>query len=153
MTEVKDASAGASMDLRYVGQEYTLTIPVALERSEIVDDAAGLRASFARAYAEKFGYNLDDAVEIVTVRASSRIPLPRRVKTWDTAAETLDDDLAARQAYSFELDGWETFRVVDRAGLHAGSALQDLPSWLKTRVRRTLMLATPLRSPTPVSSS
>jgi N-methylhydantoinase A len=124
-TEADNGSDYASMDLRYIGQEYTLTVPVAVANSHIGDNAATIRAAFSNAYLQSFGYALDDPVEIVTVRAGHRIPLGRRTETVQRApAPTVGNDGMSREAYSFALDGWEPFRVVDRAGLHPGGSFR-----------------------------
>ncbi|MEW9534266.1 hydantoinase/oxoprolinase family protein [Microbispora sp. NPDC049125] len=59
------------LDLRHRGQEHTLTIPVRLGE----DDVAALAARFSEAYHRAFGHRLPDPLEVVTVRATSRVVL------------------------------------------------------------------------------
>ena len=70
--------ARCALDLRYVGQEHTLTIAVAADDGPI---AVRRRRRFARAFTDEyertFGHAMDEAVEIVSVRATLRTPLPR----------------------------------------------------------------------------
>jgi N-methylhydantoinase A len=60
------------LDLRYVGQEHTLTLT---PPSEAGPDT--VRALFARDYERTFGHTMDEDVEIVTLRVALRTPLPR----------------------------------------------------------------------------
>ncbi len=82
--------------MRYRGQSYELTVPLALPPS-----AANLEAAvdaFHRAHAQRYGYAMPaEAVEAVTLRIRSSIPgsqvsLPRRpLSGADAAAARLDD--------------------------------------------------------------
>ena len=60
-----------SLDCRYVGQEYTLTVDVLSLGGQILADAPTIQALFETAHQNSFGYELDDAVEIVTVERPS----------------------------------------------------------------------------------
>ncbi|MCT9932515.1 hydantoinase/oxoprolinase family protein [Planotetraspora sp. A-T 1434] len=72
-----DAPPGAGavrevdLDLRHRGQEHTLTIPLRLGD----DDVAAVGARFSGAYHRTFGHELPDPLEVVTVRATSRVVL------------------------------------------------------------------------------
>ncbi|HET7559864.1 MAG TPA: hydantoinase/oxoprolinase family protein [Limnochordia bacterium] len=61
-----------ALDLRYSGQSYELTLPLPGGRV----DAAAAAANFARTYDERFGYTLDQGVELVAVRLLARGPRP-----------------------------------------------------------------------------
>ncbi|GII57056.1 5-oxoprolinase [Planotetraspora thailandica] len=69
------AEAGAvrelDLDLRHRGQEHTLTVPVRLGE----DDVAAIADRFSAAYHRTFGHQLPDPLEVVTVRATTRVVL------------------------------------------------------------------------------
>ncbi|MGW5266670.1 hydantoinase/oxoprolinase family protein [Microbispora sp. NPDC004025] len=65
------AAREVDLDLRHRGQEHTLTIPVRLGE----DDLTAVSARFSEAYHRAFGHTLPDPLEIVTVRATSRVVL------------------------------------------------------------------------------
>ncbi|MBP2707576.1 hydantoinase/oxoprolinase family protein [Microbispora sp. RL4-1S] len=60
------------LDLRHRGQEHTLTIPL-----RPGDDLTAIGARFSEAYHRAFGHRLPDPLEVVTVRATSRVVLDR----------------------------------------------------------------------------
>ena len=64
----------ASIDLRYDGQEHTLTVPVA----ERAHDREALRRSFEARHESVYGYTNDAAVDVVAyrVRAGGSLPKP-----------------------------------------------------------------------------
>jgi N-methylhydantoinase A len=110
-------------DLRYVGQEYTLTIRLPFVDGRIDGDAESLRATFAREYEQTFSHVLDEQVEIVAIRATTRRPLPR------TAQERFPSDEASAlgersiEAHSFGLGTRVPFQVVARSALAPESTL------------------------------
>ena len=79
--------------MRYVGQEHTITIPLRSEDGRVVASLDEIRDAFTREYRKTFGHEMEEEVEIVSLRATLRTPLPRR------AAEhmaTVSDDGAGR---------------------------------------------------------
>ena len=62
------------LDVRYVGQEHTLTIAAPSAGGRLATDAASLSALFEREYARTFGHSMDEHHEVVTVRALVRLP-------------------------------------------------------------------------------
>ncbi|WP_182875816.1 hydantoinase/oxoprolinase family protein [Microbispora sp. H10670] len=66
-----EAVREVDLDLRHRGQEHTLTIPV----RPAEDDVAAVSARFSEAYHRAFGHTLPDPLEVVTVRATSRVVL------------------------------------------------------------------------------
>ncbi|MFC4358906.1 hydantoinase/oxoprolinase family protein [Halobium salinum] len=60
------ASVERAMDLRYVGQSFELTVPVSLPF-----DPEAVTAAFHDAHESAYGYRMDDAVELVNVRATA----------------------------------------------------------------------------------
>jgi N-methylhydantoinase A len=119
---VEEEIGEAALDLRYLGQEYTLTVLPRTVDGKIAASAAEVRELFESDYDRTFGHTLPEPVEIVSVRAAVRKPLPRKVAETngvrvDAAPERSVD------AYSFTEDARMPFRVVDRASLQPGADL------------------------------
>jgi N-methylhydantoinase A len=112
------------LDLRYTGQEYTLTINPRLENGRVAVDAEAVHATFTREYERTFGHVLEQPVETVAIRATTRRGLPRMssrsplVADRGKAAEPFSLD-----AYSFAKGKRVSFSAVGRASLAAGSKL------------------------------
>jgi N-methylhydantoinase A len=65
-----------SLDLRYVGQEYYLTIPLAEGDCDDAAFAAGLKERFDRAYESTYGHkNVAEQLELVNLRIRATAPL------------------------------------------------------------------------------
>jgi N-methylhydantoinase A len=118
-----EAVRDAQLDLRYAGQEHTLTIDVRLDGARVAADPGELAAAFAAAYERAFSHTMDEAVEIVSARATVRVPLPPRGQ--EAPAEHAG---RARQApvaaWSFGSGAWLDFPVLDRAALALGTRLE-----------------------------
>jgi N-methylhydantoinase A len=105
------------LDVRYVGQEHTLTIAADLDSG-----VAEIRRVFTEEYERTFGHVMDEAAEIVALRASSRTPLPRRAEAHATAhgngraPRTVD-------AHSFQRGEQLPFALVERSSLGAGQTV------------------------------
>jgi N-methylhydantoinase A len=67
-----------ALDMRYAGQEHTLTVEVPGD-GRIEASADEIRARFSADYDRTFGHTMDEGVEVVSFRATVRTPLPRRV--------------------------------------------------------------------------
>ena len=96
---VADPTVAASLDLRYCGQSYELTVPLSTNDRELngrhVADAV---AAFHEAHDQRYGYAApNEAVEAVTLRVrahapGARPPLPRQpLGDADASAARLDD--------------------------------------------------------------
>jgi N-methylhydantoinase A len=104
----------ARIDLRYVGQEHGPSIPVPVDGLALAADAAGIRRLFDEDYLRSFGSTMEFPVEIVAVRATNEVPLPRRaqrLRPVEPRPET------TWRAWSFETCAWHAFRVVDRGAI------------------------------------
>jgi N-methylhydantoinase A len=82
VSELLDSDAvryEAAADLRYVGQEYTLTLPLSDDEvAEIDVHAHTLRERFHRAYHERYGHASEtEPVEFVAIRVAAITPLDR----------------------------------------------------------------------------
>jgi N-methylhydantoinase A len=109
------------LDVRYVGQEHTLTISAPSADGRIAVDAAALAAIFERDYARTFGATMDEQKEIVTVRAIVR--LPRELRHAPRGGDARPARSATVEAWSFAQDGLAQFALVDRDALRAGDTL------------------------------
>jgi N-methylhydantoinase A len=118
-----DVSHRAEVDLRYPGQEYTLTIPVALDGDRIAEEPAAIAARFGEAYERNYGHSFDVGVDILAVRAIERIALPR-----PSARQPLVSSNGAPQsrrsasAFSFAQEEWCDFEVLERDTLAPGQS-------------------------------
>lgn len=115
----EDTVAEASIDMRYRGQEHWLSVSVPVQDRRIAIDAAGLLERFAKEYRRTFGSELEEAVEMVSVRATLRTPLPRLEErpTFAGGDRLISTD---HQAYSFHGGRFTTFVVRDRSTLVPG---------------------------------
>ena len=107
-----------SLDLRYVGQNFELAVPVAIEA---LPDAAGLREHFFAAHEAAYGYcNPHDPVEVVNFRLTARgrlhrPPPPEPATTTGAAPERVEE----REVW-FGADAAVTTPVFERAALAPG---------------------------------
>ncbi|MBX6384555.1 MAG: hydantoinase/oxoprolinase family protein [Microbispora sp.] len=110
------AQAGAErevdLDLRHRGQEHTLTIPVRLGE----DDVAAVSARFSEAYHRAFGHTLPDPLEIVTVRATSRVVLDDD-RPLVPAPPSGEGARGTTRLWSFRRGAWTEAPVVRREDL------------------------------------
>jgi N-methylhydantoinase A len=106
----------ARLDLRHVGQEYSLAISLPIANGGVELDAAAIRQLFESEYERTFGHTIDEAIEVVVVRASLVVPLPplRSFSAQDGAAGTAAEEL---DTYSLALRSRVPFRVLDRTAL------------------------------------
>ena len=106
------------VDMRYVGQSYTLAVPCDPETVALAD----LRAAFGAAHARTFGHD-DEAsdAEIVNIRLVSRGLADKPSLAF--AAERGGDPLIERRRVWFD-EGWVDCPVYDRAAMPAGHALE-----------------------------
>jgi N-methylhydantoinase A len=112
-----------SVDGRYLGQGYELTVPVPAGR---LDAAAlgRLRAAFDEVYAARYGYsNPAEPVEIVTWKLSAIGGAPRVTLAKAGGGAESGGLKGRRRAYFPETNGWVECPVYDRYGLAAGSQL------------------------------
>ncbi|MHB8471156.1 MAG: hydantoinase/oxoprolinase family protein, partial [Gaiellaceae bacterium] len=110
-----DADAGQEMrlDMRYAGQEHTLTVAVRAEGGRLVSSLEEIRDTFTREYERTFGHSMDEEIEIVSLRVALRTALPRRRLNAVAGAEAPAADREL-DAYSFSRDDWLPFRIVQR---------------------------------------
>ncbi|MCW3004988.1 MAG: hyuA [Conexibacter sp.] len=117
------------LDMRYVGQEHTLTIDVAGEDGSIMQTPDDLREQFRSDYERTFGLRMDDPVEIVSLRATVRTPLPRRGEAPVAAPSTNGSSpaatpVASTRTFSFADGAWADFDVMFREELAVGATIE-----------------------------
>ncbi len=115
----RETLKSARLDLRYKGQEHWLSIDVALSGTAIAPSADAVKAAFEAEYQKSFGGTMTEAVEIVSVRATVRAPLPRRGQALKSAAEAGGAGAEMFDAYSFARGKRMPFRVVPRGAIAA----------------------------------
>jgi N-methylhydantoinase A len=123
---VRDATPGGavtllrSVDARYVGQGYELTVPVPAGRL----DAAALarvRTAFDDVYAARYGYAQPaEPVEVVTWKLSAIGGAPRVALAKAPATAGAGAAKGRRRAYFPEAGGWIDCPIYDRYQLGAG---------------------------------
>lgn len=109
------------LDVRYVGQEHTLTIAAPSAGGRVTADAAALSALFEREYARTFGHSMDEQHEIVTVRALVRLPRELRHAPRTNGARPARQEHV--EAWSFARDEAAQFALVERDTLRPGDTL------------------------------
>jgi N-methylhydantoinase A len=114
------ASPEAALDLRYAGQEYSLTIPVSTAGGEIEPDSAAVATAFEAEYEKTFGHRIQEGIEIVAVRGTLRTSMRERVRAPEPRAADGAGPATAR-AYSFTEGEWLEFSLLERSALPVGS--------------------------------
>lgn len=112
------------LDLRYAGQEHTLSLEVPTSGTRFDMSVAELAGAFEIEYQKTFGVTLADDVEIVNLRPTIKIPLPRDTpKPRPVERNRAVDGFETRPAYSFTRDEWQDFSIVERSRLEPGDVL------------------------------
>ncbi|RVJ37264.1 hydantoinase/oxoprolinase family protein [Sinorhizobium medicae] len=118
LTERSTAHAGdgvrsVRLDLRYKGQEHTLSIEVELAEGRIAETEEAILERFVAEYARTFGSTMNEDVELVSVRASTTVLLPRRELSYTSKRSDGEDD-RVMEVYSFESRARLPFRIIPR---------------------------------------
>lgn len=109
-----DAVQSARLDLRYKGQEHTLSIEVAVKDGAVTEDEKIILDRFVAEYARTFGGTMNQDVELVSVRASTTGLLPRRDLSY-APKHSGDNDDRTMDVYSFETKARVPFRIIPRS--------------------------------------
>lgn len=116
-----DRSLQISLDLRYVGQAFELTVPW---RGEAID-AAGLQlaaSDFHDMHRQRFSYaNPEEAVELVTIRLTAIGRLP--VGEADSPAEIAEERGALKERQVWIDGAWHTLPVWHRLALRPAQTI------------------------------
>lgn len=108
-----DAVQSARLDLRYKGQEHTLSIEVEVEGSKVTETEVVILERFVSEYARTFGATMNQDVELVSVRASTTVFLPRRELSYSPKNSDGQED-RVMDVYSFEAKARVPFRIIPR---------------------------------------
>ena len=90
----EDIEVHRSMDLRYIGQNYEIEVPVT--RGEAGD---AIRRRFVEAHRRRYDYATDEAVEGVNLRVAAIVPTPP--PAFPTNSRPPQEARGARQAYFY----------------------------------------------------
>ena len=118
LTEGQSRSREVGLDMRYVGQEHKLTVPMEAPDGVVKASAEAVREAFTQEYERTFRNTMEEDAEIVSIRATLRLPLPRRASEYKTAAAA-EAGAAEVEAYSFTEDKKLPFKIVDRGAIVA----------------------------------
>ena len=118
-----NGAADAALDLRYKGQEYSLTIPVPTTAGKISADAKNTATRFENEYEKIFGHRMDEDIEVVAVRATLRTSLPRRRSDPLPAPSSAPPSRPTLEAFSFTGGKRTTFSAVNRDSLATGTSI------------------------------
>jgi N-methylhydantoinase A len=113
----RDRTREIALDMRYVGQEHTLTI-AAPGDGGISADAEAIRKAFSADYDRTFGHVIDEEIEIVSLRATIRTELPRRATEQPPDADASGAG-GTIEAWSFTRGERLPFALVDRTAIGA----------------------------------
>ena len=100
------------LDVRYIGQEYPLTIDVSSGTGAIDVSLAEIERRFLDASSRSYGYIRKAPLEIIAVRVEIRASLPRPTAKLPDQAEA--DKVTSIEAFSFEANARLPFRIVPR---------------------------------------
>ena len=110
------------IDLRYLGQEHSVTVPVEIAAATI----EGILADFHDAHEKTYTFRLDDTpVEFVTYRlaASAKVPRPE-LKKLGPEGRSLEAALKNPRTVDFSEDGQHEAAVYERDKLPVGAMLE-----------------------------
>ena len=109
-----------ALDMRWMGQEHTITLKIDHSNGKINLDAETLKQNFMKEYEKTFGSKLDTVVEIVSTRASIRVNLPRKSESGKIEEENIDISSSTINCYSFNADKNLEFKIVSRNEVKSG---------------------------------
>jgi N-methylhydantoinase A len=125
------------IDLRYLGQEHWVTVPVDLAHASIESILVDFHAAHERAYT----FRLDNTpIEFVNFRlkATARAPTPE-LRRLDRADRSADDAANGRRRVNLSDEGWREADVFERDRLPTGFTA-DGPLIVEERSSTTLVL-------------
>ncbi|MEA2362329.1 MAG: N-methylhydantoinase [Thermoleophilaceae bacterium] len=117
-----DGEVAFELDMRYRGQAYNLTVPLAA-RPVTAATVAAAEAAFEEAHRQAYDYTPSvTETEIVTVRARATGAVS--ATTWETPAAPAPRGAAVTRDV-WRDDAWRAFTVVERAALAQGDAVAE----------------------------
>ena len=116
-------SREVGLDMRYAGQEHNLTVPMEAPDGVVTASAEAVLDAFTQEYERTFRNTMEEDAEIVSIRATLRLPLPRRESEYKSVAAS-DTGGAEVEAYSFTEDKRQPFKIVARESLAVGDTVE-----------------------------
>jgi N-methylhydantoinase A len=108
----------ARLDLRYAGQEHWLSIDIPVSDRKVKAGIDAITDTFETDYRRTFGGLIRQPIEIVSVRATRIIALPRRSDNFRSSGTALHTNTEC-PSYSFRAGRMARFRVVPREAVTA----------------------------------
>lgn len=115
----RGARRTASLDLRYVGQEHHLTVPVRVDEDRFGESASAIEQRFAERYLRTFGNAPRAEVEVVAVRAEIRRQLRDEASLSVGVGPGSGDANGSTRAFSLRANDWRDFALVHRSSMTA----------------------------------
>ena len=112
-----------SIDMRYVRQEHWITVPMKHDSGRITATSDEIYQAFQGAYEKAFAHKLDEEVEIVSLRATVRMPLPRRDRKEPTVTGRKSASSSEFEAFSFSERKQLKFKVYERDSFSVGDEI------------------------------
>ncbi|PPR50280.1 MAG: Acetophenone carboxylase gamma subunit [Alphaproteobacteria bacterium MarineAlpha5_Bin5] len=112
--QIKDIA----LDMRWMGQEHTITLKLDSEKDGKINlKAEEIKNLFMKEYQRTFGSKLDTIIEIVSTRASLRVPLPRKSETGNIKEENIEISKDKIQCFSFNKNEIIDFEIISRSNI------------------------------------
>ena len=109
-----------ALDMRWMGQEHTITLKLDNEKNgKISLNSDQLKDLFMKEYLRTFGSKLDTVIEIVSTRATLRVPLPRKSEASNIKEENIEITKDKIQCYSFNKDEIIDFEIISRSNINS----------------------------------
>ena len=138
LKEKRNVETQIMLDLRYVGQEFSLSVPVTLDQLK-ASDSAGIRKAFDELHERRYAHHADDeAVEVINVRMVAigrreRLKFPRV-----GGVSSKSGKLGSRPAYMGRTDRPVDCAVYDRESLAVGTEIAG-PALIREYASTTVM--------------
>jgi len=121
-TDTSSATREVNLEMRYTGQEHTLTVSAAYDGGRFGCTAKSLGADFIQQYERTFGITLEEPLEIVAIRASLR-DHRSRPELRVTSADMPSSPPRSCRGYSLTQHRWMEFAQHSRATLLPGMSV------------------------------
>ena len=107
-----------ALDMRWMGQEHTITLGLDEKSGKITIDENALKEKFMNEYEKTFGSKLDTIIEIVSIRASIRVPLPRKSEGGSVLEEDIFSSTNKISCFSFSENKNLDFEIISRSKIN-----------------------------------
>ena len=115
---ISDQIKEVALDMRWMGQEHTITLNLKDSGGKILIDENALKEMFMDEYEKTFGSKLDTLVEIVSTRASVRVPLPRKTEGGSVLEDSISLSSSKIDCFSFNKNKNLEFDIISRSDIH-----------------------------------